>query len=381
MLELHKQPLKTLYLILRGVVAVLKLPVWLALSALPWTRQRRSWDFTRSFAVRILKELVPVSFAVLVFPPQEVRPAADARGDWVWVEPVPHLVAGEVLEAAAINGVESVRVYGCMQALEGVEGSGSRHAEPGERIIYYIHGDGYICREWIKEAPTFSRAFLINYRFSQGPPLKPANPFPAALIDALAGYNYLVHTLGFAPQNIILAGESAGAHLALVLTRYLVLNILPGLAPPRALMLASPVADWGRSHVGKPCWVRNEATDMCQACIDYVPRALLCSLSGEYVRTSPWFSPGSLDILDSRGLFRGLPPTLVIGGGAEILLDPIRTLRDRLVDDLGEAKVEYLEVADSLHAFIAMSWHEPERSQTNAKLAEWSTRMFSAELL
>lgn len=110
---------------------------------MPWPRQRRSWDFTRSFAVRVLKELVPVSFAVLIFPPQEVLPAADARGDWVWIEPVPHLVAGEVLEAAAINGVESVRVYGCMQALERVEGSGSRHAELGERIIYYIHGESF----------------------------------------------------------------------------------------------------------------------------------------------------------------------------------------------------------------------------------------------
>ena len=43
----------------------------------------------------------------------------------------------------------------------------------------------------------------------------------AALIDALAGYNYLVNTVGFHPTRIILEGDSAGGNLALALTRYL----------------------------------------------------------------------------------------------------------------------------------------------------------------
>lgn len=234
---------------------------------------------------------------------------------------------------------------------------------------------GYICREWMKETPTFSRAFLINYRLSQGPPLKLENAFPAALLDALAGYNYLVHTLGFDPQNIVVAGESAGAHLVVVLTRYLVLNDLPCLAPPKALMLASPVADWGRSHIGKECWVRNADTDMVQPCADYVPGALLGSLPAEYVSTNPWFSPGSLDIADPRGIFKGFPPTMIVAGGAECLLDQIRTLNVRMVDDIGEEAVTYLEVPDSLHAFISMPWHEPERSRTNKAIAEWSARV------
>ena len=139
--QLHQHPLKALYLTFRGVVALLKLPVWVVLSALPYTRQRRSWDFTRSFAVRVLKELVPVAFAVYLFPPEEASFTSDVRGDWVEVEAVPHLVVGEVQEAAAVNGVESVPVWGCMLALDGAQGSASRRAESGEKIIYYMHGE------------------------------------------------------------------------------------------------------------------------------------------------------------------------------------------------------------------------------------------------
>ena len=238
---------------------------------------------------------------------------------------------------------------------------------------------GFLCREWLKEAPAFSRAFQINYRLCQGPPLKPANPFPAPLIDALAGYNYLVHTLGFSPENIILAGESAGAHLAIALTRYLIQNALPGLPPPRALMLASPVSDWGGSHIGGPCWTRNADTDMCQPCmIGYAPRALRGALSEDDARTDVWLSPGSLDIAEPRGLFTGFPPALIVAGGAECLLDQIRMLNERMTNDLGADRVTYLEVPDSLHAFVTMSWHEPERSQTNRKIAEWSTEIMSS---
>jgi acetyl esterase/lipase len=50
-------------------------------------------------------------------------------------------------------------------------------------------------------------------------PCRPA-PFPAGLLDALAGYRMLVDR-GFEPQNILLVSESAGAFVCLALLRYL----------------------------------------------------------------------------------------------------------------------------------------------------------------
>ena len=54
----------------------------------------------------------------------------------------------------------------------------------------------------------------MQYRLAQGPPLPAENAFPAALLDALAGYNYLVHAVGFAPADILVLGESCGGGLA-----------------------------------------------------------------------------------------------------------------------------------------------------------------------
>lgn len=56
----------------------------------------------------------------------------------------------------------------------------------------------------------------MNYRKS----LDKTTAFPASLLDALAGYQYLL-SLGFEPKNIMLCGDSAGANACLALARYL----------------------------------------------------------------------------------------------------------------------------------------------------------------
>ena len=62
---------------------------------------------------------------------------------------------------------------------------------------------------------------LSSNRLTATAPLPGQSPFPAALLDALAGYNYLVNEIGYSPSNTILVGDSVGENLALVLTRYL----------------------------------------------------------------------------------------------------------------------------------------------------------------
>jgi len=63
---------------------------------------------------------------------------------------------------------------------------------------------------------------ISEYRLASTKPLPNAHPFPTQLLDALAGYNYLVNVGGFEPKNIIVAGNSAGSNLAHALTQYLV---------------------------------------------------------------------------------------------------------------------------------------------------------------
>ncbi|KAI1790953.1 alpha/beta-hydrolase [Ganoderma leucocontextum] len=70
---------------------------------------------------------------------------------------------------------------------------------------------------------------------------EPVHPFPTQLLEALSAYYHILHELNIPPQRVILIGDSAGGHLALVLQRYLLeSNTLPS---PGSLILLSPWCD------------------------------------------------------------------------------------------------------------------------------------------
>jgi acetyl esterase/lipase len=82
-----------------------------------------------------------------------------------------------------------------------------------EKILYFIHGGAFVggCAEFYRPITfrlcqqTGCKAFAINYR------LAPQSPYPCGLIDTVSGYLYLLEN--YKPENIILAGDSAGGNL------------------------------------------------------------------------------------------------------------------------------------------------------------------------
>ena len=84
-----------------------------------------------------------------------------------------------------------------------------------------------------------------------------------------------------------------------------------------------------------------------------------------------WISPGSLRLPVTTGLFAGFPPTFIQCGGVEMTVDCMRTLRDRLVADIGEDRVTYLEFPDATHIVMGFSWHEPECSEAYKAVGAW----------
>jgi acetyl esterase/lipase len=86
-----------------------------------------------------------------------------------------------------------------------------------EQVILYLHGGGFIaggCASYRRLAAQLALAagtkvLLPAYR------LAPEHLYPAANEDALAAYNYLLHN-GYAPDRIVLAGDSVGASLVLM---------------------------------------------------------------------------------------------------------------------------------------------------------------------
>jgi len=94
--------------------------------------------------------------------------------------------------------------------------------ENTRRHILYLHGGAYVVGGIASHRPMVARlakaahahAFLIDYR------LAPEHPYPAALEDAEKAYDWLL-AQGIESGDIALAGDSAGAGLALCLLQKL----------------------------------------------------------------------------------------------------------------------------------------------------------------
>ncbi|MEM3594045.1 MAG: alpha/beta hydrolase [Candidatus Jordarchaeaceae archaeon] len=86
-----------------------------------------------------------------------------------------------------------------------------------QHVILYLHGGGYVSgsirthRDLAARISRVSnsRVLIIDYR------LAPENPFPAAVEDAVAAYRWLIFTERIIPNNLIIAGDSAGGGLTI----------------------------------------------------------------------------------------------------------------------------------------------------------------------
>jgi acetyl esterase/lipase len=112
---------------------------------------------------------------------------------------------------------------------------------PPNQALVYLHGGGFVYGVTPQHiamvahlARTMgSRALIVDYR------LAPEHPFPAALDDCVTAYRWL-RRQGIAPEDIVLAGDSAGGNLAL--TTMMKLRAGGELLPAAAACL-SPVVD------------------------------------------------------------------------------------------------------------------------------------------
>lgn len=189
---------------------------------------------------------------------------------------------------------------------------------PGARtdaVVLYLHGGGYVIgspRSHRHLAAAIARAagtraLVLDYR------LAPEHPFPAALEDAVAAYQWLL-AQGIAPQRVVVAGDSAGG--GLTVATLLALRDR-GLPRPAGSVCISPWVDLtnsAESYVTKapvdPIARRDVIEEMAQA---YV---------GGGDRQAPLVSPLYADLRD-------LPPLLVQVGSDEVLLDDARGLGRR----------------------------------------------------
>jgi len=112
---------------------------------------------------------------------------------------------------------------------------------PTDRAVLYLHGGGYNQGSLISHRALVTRiarasgirVLSLEYR------LAPEHPFPAALDDAVAAYQWVL-AQGFAPAHLVVAGDSAGGGLAVAM---LVALRDQGIALPAGAALLSPWTD------------------------------------------------------------------------------------------------------------------------------------------
>jgi acetyl esterase/lipase len=220
-------------------------------------------------------------------------------------------------------------------------------SDPG-RVLIFFHGGGY-CSGSIKShrglvtevgRAAGVRTLAVGYR------LAPEHPFPAALDDALAAYDF-VRGHGIAPTRVALAGDSAGGGLTLATMQRL---RAAGQPLPGCAWLVSPWVDLRMTG----------ASIADKASIDpLISRTYLEELASAYLAghdpDDPLASPLRADLA-------GLPPLLIQVGSAETLLDDAVRIARR-------AGASDVRVTLELWPHMIHAWHLWARSLADARRA------------
>jgi monoterpene epsilon-lactone hydrolase len=203
--------------------------------------------------------------------------------------------------------------------IDGVPAAWTRPTRGHDRrqAILYCHGGGYtsgnvgFARNLSSKLSQVTGYDVISFGYR----LAPEHPYPAALEDAVKVWDHLMYQ-GYGARDIILAGDSAGGNLALVLT--LKLRAM-GRKLPRALVLMSPFTDMTASGASYETHAEDDPI-----------------LTREYIQWVSEVFAGGKDYKDPMisPLFANLnhfPPTLIQAGSHEILLSDSVRLRDHMV--------------------------------------------------
>jgi epsilon-lactone hydrolase len=216
-----------------------------------------------------------------------------------------------------------------------------KNTEPRVTVLY-LHGGGYsfypqAYANFIAMITLVakSRTFALDYR------LTPENRFPAQLEDALFAYRWLLEN-GADPDSLILAGDSAGANLALAL----LLGGRESKLPLPALAAAlSPPTDFGIDLVGD--WK-----------FDWIEKRML-------EQWADWFCDGAERwhplVSPVRADLSGLPPIYIQAGRAEILYDSIHAFADCAKKQGADVVLETWE--DMNHVFQMFGLDSPQSAE------------------
>jgi monoterpene epsilon-lactone hydrolase len=224
----------------------------------------------------------------------------------------------------------------------------------GDRVatVLYFHGGGYSF--YPKTYANFialltvamkCRTFALDYS------LTPEHRFPTQLEEALHAYRWLLES-GTEPDALVLAGDSAGANLALAV-----------LLAARDLRLPLPAL---AVAISPPTEIDPESPSMLRnADSDWISQSMLLRWADWFCdadqRRNPLVSPLRADLHD-------LPLIYLQAGRAEILYDSIQAFADRAQSERRDVILESWE--DMNHDFQIFGRYVPQSVEALRRLAD-----------
>jgi monoterpene epsilon-lactone hydrolase len=222
-----------------------------------------------------------------------------------------------------------------------------------DKVLLNLHGGGFNSDSgsYTESIPIASYAKMkvvaVLYR------LAPESPFPAAVDDSVAVYKDLLKT--YKPSHIVIYGTSAGA----ILTAEVAAKLKQlGLPQPAALGIFSGMGDFARAG-------DSQAMYALRGLAGHLDPPQAGTHDSEYATTTDAKDPILSPIY---GDLHGLPPTLFITSGRDLLLSGTINLHRAYLNAGVDAR---LVVFDALpHAF----WYDPdlpEAQEANHTMADF----------
>ena len=206
-------------------------------------------------------------------------------------------------------------------------------------VILYAHGGGYTCgglgyaRILAAKLAVATGFSVVSFEYR----LAPEHKYPAPLEDGMKIWNYLMDK-GYSPDKVLLAGDSAGGNLVLCMTMKL---IKEELLSPKGLILFSPWTDMTATAKSYEKYKEKDPI-----------------LTKEYIEgVRDAFIGEDADYADSKysplyGDFTSFPPTLIMVGRNELLLDDSVQLQKKIKNAGGEAIIDIEK--DGWHVYQQM---------------------------
>ncbi|WP_084147216.1 alpha/beta hydrolase [Thermonema rossianum] len=228
-------------------------------------------------------------------------------------------------------------------------------------VLFYVHGGGFVVGSVAGYRPLTHRLAnatglpLLAVDYS----LAPEHPFPTPPDQVLQAYGWLITR--YAPSQIIVMGDSAGANLAL---SALLQAKREGKPMPRALVLISPWADLTLSMPG----IRKKAW------LDGILHPKRLAMAAELYasgqdRRQPFLSPLFAEE------YAGFPSTLIQVGTHDLLFDEGKALAERMAQQGVHVELEIWHGMP--HVWHLFAHRMPEGQKAYLHIADFVKRHLS----